>query len=676
MKEPRDYQESAHWSAWNYIHEPANFTGGVATDGKGPKYPLVVEATGLGKSLNIAMMIWGLLASYPSVRIMQLCHVKELVESNYKELIGMWPAAPAGVYAAGLNMRDTRAQATFAMINSVSKRAASFGKVDFVLIDECHRLSDNDKTMYGKFLDALRKANPNLIVIGYTATDFRMKGGKLTDMGLFDDVVYDLGSGESFLWAVQQGYLVMPKATDPGFQLDDSGIGLSGGDYKTSETEAAFEEQNIIERAVDYSIMVAEQEGHKAALGFAQSIDHSDLIADMFTSKGYPCYSVHSRMVEDRTDILKAHKRGEFWGIINKDILTTGYNDPRLTLFVGLRLTRSPGLWVQMVGRMTRPNFVNHYYGSRYGHNGGPPLDSDEQGRHNVATFQGRWNSIHESGKLSSRILDFTGNTVRLGPVNYPNIPAKRGAGGGEPPVRTCSYDEDTGEGCAPSTIHHTSVKKCPYCGHVWPVQSNLNTVASGAAIVTAENPLGVQMPKKIEKEYKVHPVHQITAYHNVGKDLPDGGKKLDTVKIVYRSGFQSFNEWVCVEHSDKSFPKRKARDWWLSHMGEVLPNEYNGAPLDAAMAAELIGEGCTMPKFIRVWSNTKFPEIVGHDFKGTKFVQPSINDAIAGVQPTLHEPDEDPMAEMIEERNRALEHAASAMGMDPGGYDDADIPF
>lgn len=646
MKQPRDYQNGAHESTWNYIHDPSNFTGGVATKGKGPKYPLVVEATGLGKSLNIAMLIWHLLSVYPGLRIMQLCHVKELVEGNYLELLGMWPTAPAGIYASGLNRADTRSQVTFAMINSVTKRPATFGHIDFILIDEAHRLSPNDAAMYTRFLDAMRKRNPNLVVVGYTATDYRMQGGRLTEMDLFDDVVYDIGSGESFLWAVENGYLILPVPVDPGFKVDDSAISISTGDFTTSEASAALHEQDIIERAVDFSVMIAKEQNRLCGLAFAQSIDDSELIAEMFTYKGFPMEAVHSKR-GDRDQVIAAHKAGDLWGVANKDILTTGWNNPRLDLMAVLRLTRSPGLWVQMVGRITRPSWVGHI-----GHNGGPPL-------YDINTLEGRLASILASHKQTGLVLDFVGNTERLGPINYPNLPRRRGKGGGEPPVRTCSLEN--GGGCSPSTYHHVSVKICPHCGYEWPVESNLSTDASNQDLVTATNPLGLPAAKSIEKEYEVYGVHEMTAVRHEGKVLKRGDdgstieKRPDTVKVIYRSGFNNFPVWVCFGHPDKSFPRKKACDWWEMHEGE------GAAPSSVDVAVDAVG-GLRKPKFIKVWTNTKFPEIVGYDFEGHKFVLDLSGEKV------LHEPDEDPMEEIKAQAGKAAYYVGDS-------YDD-DIPF
>lgn len=625
IKVPRGYQSYADDCLWSYLHTPATYG----------KNPLVVEATGLGKSMNIAMFCWRIKVKYPRVRVLCLAHVKELVQSNYRELKNMWPAAPCGVYAAGLGARDTRSDITYAMINSVAKRAATFGHVDFVIIDEAHRLSEKDASLYGQLLTALREINPKLILIGYTATDYRMKGGKLTDMGLFDDVVFDIGSGESFVWAVQQGYLILPVPTDPGFKLDESAVGLLGGEYKDNEAAQALEDQGILEQAVDYAIQVARDEGRKCSITFAQSIEHADLIAEMFTYKGYETYPVHSRMEDDRDDILQAHAKGQFWGITNKDILTTGYNSPRIDLLVGLRLTRSPGLWVQMVGRTTRPIWLPGY---------------------NISTLEGRWGSIHASGKLNARVLDFTGNTERLGPINYPHIPGPRKKGSGPAPVRTCKQ-------CMPWTYHHTSVKVCPHCGFEFPSSQHLRTEASNAELVSATNPFGFVMEKPKPKVFEVWSCHEMTVSHNVGRETKNSDgevieKKLDTLLVSYRCGTTAVKTWICFEHAKGSYPRRKAEEWWAAHGGQGT------APTTIAAAVEAC-DGLYMPEFIKVDVSGAYPQLEAYDFEGTKFEPRDLNNLLE--PPKRYEKDPDPYA------NKTRNYGGSYEGF--GGYDD-DIPF
>lgn len=621
---PRDYQIASDQALWSFLHDPSKYG----------RNPLCVLATGLGKSLCMAMFKWRMLSSYPSLKILNVTHVKELVEGNYKALLSVWPAAPAGIYSAGLGRKDARNQITFCGVQSVANRAATFGKVDFVVIDEAHRISPNSEAQYGKFIKALKERNPNLIVIGFTATDYRMGSGRLTDEGgLFDEVVFNLGEGESFVWAIEQGYLIKPIPYNPGFQVDESKVRIQGGEYKNSDAQAAFHDQNILERAVDTLIAVANEENRQAMLAFCQSVEDSELVADMFRYKGRHVEAVHSKMT-GRDEILEAFKAGKLWGVTNRDVLTTGFDNPRIDLMGILRLTRSPGLWVQILGRGTRPSWVGHI-----GHNGGPPM-------YDISTVEGRLASIRASHKQNCRVLDFAGNTERLGPINYPVVPERRGKkGGGDPPYKQCPI-------CR--AYHHTSAKVCDApapmggeCGHVFPPPKRFTDGASKQDLVLSIdlNSLPEPEPRK-EEILSVH--EMICTLHTGKKDKPD------TMRVDYRCGFNRYSTWVCFGHPDKSFPRRTAETWWRRHGGEGT------APKTIEEAVEL-SSGLNKPKFIKVWTNTKYPEIVGYDFVGNAF---EIN--LTG-EDVIRDPEPDPLV-------RSYDTSAGAYLHD--GYYDDDIPF
>lgn len=612
MLVPRDYQEAGHWAQWNYIHDPANYG----------KNPLVVEPTGTGKSFQIALFIWHMLHAYPHTRIICTAHVQELVEANYKELLGCWPSAPAGVYSAGLGIKEHRAQVTYASIQSVSKKAALWKHVDFLLVDEAHMISDNDTARYNQFIADLKKVNPNLVVIGYTATDFRMKTGRLTEGDLFDEVCFDLSGGEAFVWLINEGYLIRPVPKYPGFQLDSDSVGIVGGDFNNKQASEAMHDQDILERAVDTTIAMAEEQGRLAWLHFCQSIDDAELVADMFTHKGYPHEAVHSKR-GDRTEVLERFKRGELVGVTNQDILTTGYNQKNIDLITALRLTRSPGLWVQMVGRGTRPLYAPGY---------------------DITTRQGRLDAILASPKQTCLVLDFVGNTERLGPINYPRVPnrRKKGDNGGDT-TRKCPQCD---------TYNHISVKVCEECGYEFPPPERLRGEASDSALVREGQVLDLtkQPPPR---EFRVEGVHRMLCTHHKGK-----GGKPDTLKVDYYCGLQKYSAWVCFEHPVNSFPQRKAAEWWRSHGGQgPVPTTVQGA-LD--QSADLV-----KPKWIKVEVAGRYPSIEAYDFIGTRFELPP---ELGG--PPLVEPGPDPLAlDAKEQDHRSLKERLGV------NYDE-DIPF
>ena len=67
--------------------------------------PLIDLATGTGKSLVLATLCKELIEAYPSVRILMLTHVRELVSQNAQALLRAWSQAPLGINSAGLGRR-------------------------------------------------------------------------------------------------------------------------------------------------------------------------------------------------------------------------------------------------------------------------------------------------------------------------------------------------------------------------------------------------------------------------------------------------------------------------------------------------------------------------------------------------------------------------------------------
>jgi len=165
--------------------------------------PCVVLPTGTGKSLVLAKIasdavtLWG-------GRVLILAHVKELLEQNADKVRRLCPELKVGVYSAGLNSRDTRESVIVAGIQSVYNKACDLGRFDLVIVDECHLLAPDDEGMYRTFLKDMKVINPDVRLIGLTATPFRLKGGAICKPeNLLNEVCYEAGLKEM----IAQGYL-------------------------------------------------------------------------------------------------------------------------------------------------------------------------------------------------------------------------------------------------------------------------------------------------------------------------------------------------------------------------------------------------------------------------------------------------------------------------------------
>ena len=514
--------------------------------------PCIAMPTGTGKSLVIAGFLESIYRQFPLQKVLVLTHVKELIEQNCEKLLALWPNAPAGVFSAGLKRKDVHDRIIFAGIASIAKHAEKFGCVHLVIIDEAHLVSPNEETMYHKFLAALRLVNPYIKVIGLTATPWRLGQGKITEDGIFTDVCFDITSISAFNRLIQEGYLapLIPRKTE--LLLDVSGVHKSGGEFKANELQFAVDKDAITYAALSETLQLGADRNHW--LIFASGVEHANNIASMLCTMGVECKAVHSKMSDaERDQVIADFKSGKIRAVVNNNVLTTGFDFPAIDMIVMLRPTSSTVLWVQMLGRGTRP-----------------------------------W-----EGKNNCLVLDFAGNTARLGPINDPVIPRKKGDKGGEAPIRICDCCQ---------MYNHASARFCggqPFptnegCGAAFTFTTKLKKVASTNELIKSDLPI-------VEEVF----VDSVTyAIHSKQGKPP-------SLRVSYYCGLRKFNEFVHFELP--GWGERKAREWWFSR----LPKDTapTAPPVTTATALEWAPKALSVPTRLRVWTNKPYPEIMAVSF-------------------------------------------------------------
>ena len=138
--------------------------------------PCVVIPTGGGKTPVMATICRDAVVTWGG-RVLIVAHVKELLEQSADKLRVVCPEVKFGIYSAGLKRRDTQAPVIVAGIQSIYKRACELGPIDLILVDEAHMIPPEGEGMYQQFLAEAKVVNPNLRVIGLTATPYRLKSG-------------------------------------------------------------------------------------------------------------------------------------------------------------------------------------------------------------------------------------------------------------------------------------------------------------------------------------------------------------------------------------------------------------------------------------------------------------------------------------------------------------------
>lgn len=304
--------------------------------------PLVDLATGLGKSVVVAKITRDVIERYPDMRVLMLVHVKELVEQNFMALLRLWPDAHAGIYSAGLNRRDAHRQIVFASIQSVFKKARELGPRDLVLIDEAHLVPKDGDGMYRTLLEGLRYERPDMRVAGFTATPYRLNGGRLDegDNQLFDETVYSYGIGAG----IKDGWLSPLRSKAGETTIDVSGVAKSGGEFVGRALEAAVDTDDITAGAVREILRFGEH--RRSWLVFCAGVGHAHHVRDALRAVGVTCETITGDTPSgDRARYISEFKAGRIRCLTNANVLTTGFDAPSVDLVAMLRPTMSPGLY-------------------------------------------------------------------------------------------------------------------------------------------------------------------------------------------------------------------------------------------------------------------------------------------------------------------------------------------
>lgn len=444
--------------------------------------PILALPTGAGKSVILAEII-RLALSYGS-RCLVTTHVKELVDQDAQKLESMLPPGTVGVNSAGLGRRDYTQPVICAGIQSVHRAADRMGTFDLMFVDECQLVPQQRTGRYRELIADLMAANPCLKVVGLTATPFRMRGGWLHAGAhrVFTHIAHSV----DVVRLIDEGWLapLVSKRPTSG-EIDTTGVPIVGGEFQRAGLEAIVGEQARVDAAVQE--IVERGADRRSWLVFACSVKHANQVTDALRERGASAEIVTGDTpTADRDRLIADFREGRIRCLVNVNVLTTGFDAPQIDLLAVLRPTRSPVLYVQMMGRGMRT----------------------------------------APGKTDCLVLDFGGNVARHGPVN--SIEIHEGgppeAGVGVAPTKECPE-------CA--SMLHAALRECPDCGFQFPAPEVKHEVrASNEDIIQRSG------------------TEEVAVSHaSYGRHKGRGGRP-DSVKVTYLcDGLQTHSEWLCFDH-------------------------------------------------------------------------------------------------------------------------------
>jgi len=524
--------------------------------------PLAALPTGTGKSPVQAGFIKRVIEEWSNQRFMCLTHVKELVDQNSRTLRRMMPNAPIGIHSAGLKQKDFAQPIIFGGAGSVVKNIDMFGRRDICFVDECHMIGGADTKTYAAIIAGLRRNNPKIRFLGLTATPYRMKQGMITDGGdPFTEICYDMTSMESFNRLLNEGFIAPLVAQPTSVTYDVSSVSVSGGEFNKSALQSQVDNDMLNRACVEE--MVERAHNRHCWLVFASGIDHAEHIAEMLQEYGINAMAVHSKLDSGERDRrIALFKTGKIRCLVNNGVLTTGFDHPPVDFIGMMRPTLSPGLWVQMLGRGTR--IYDWWTESLY-----------------IPGF--------DYTKYNCLVLDFAGNTQRLGPINDPKVPRKKGLGGGDMPIRVCDRCK---------TYNHASARYCggsptpsfAGCGLEFTFESKLEDTSSTAPLIANYEAPTVAYFDVRKVTYQLH--------------RKDGSP--DSMRVSYYCGERKpFEVWIALESTRG---KHVASQWWKQADGDRVPQ----TTAEALERAPYI----RTPKRLRVQTNLTYPKVLNYEYE------------------------------------------------------------
>ncbi|HBS17158.1 MAG TPA: ATP-dependent helicase, partial [Halomonas sp.] len=313
---------------------------------------VVVLPTGSGKSLVIAE-----LARLARGRVLVLAHVRELVEQNHAKYQAY--GLEADIFSAGLKRKEASRQVVFGSVQSVVRNLEQFNDASFTLlvIDECHRVSLEEDSSYRQVIEHLRSQNPQLKILGLTATPFRLGQGFIyhrhhhgmvrgSEESFFADCVFE----QPLRLMVKQGFLAAPKRLDMAIEgYDFSALApSSSGLFREEELNRVVAGNRatpgIIAQVVEYA---ADRQG---VMIFAATVAHAEEIMGYLPAEQAALITGATASAE-RTALIDAFKARQLKYLVNVAVLTTGFDAPHVDLIAILRPTESVSLYQQIVGR-------------------------------------------------------------------------------------------------------------------------------------------------------------------------------------------------------------------------------------------------------------------------------------------------------------------------------------
>lgn len=304
----------------------------IRTSSKNNKGVCAVAPCRSGKTFIIKEIVDG--ACKKGSKVLILAH-RHLLISQHKKII-----------------QNCRIASVLTEVNHLGEN----GKVDLIIIDECHLSETKTYKTICEFY--------NCPVIGFTATAKRLDNKPLT---LFTDIVNGISGDE----LIELGYVAPYDMYAPKINIDLSKVSMSGSDFNNQELSEVMLDKKIYGDIIkNYNILAA----GKQSIAYCTNVKHSESIMELFNSHGIPAKHIDSHTPEHiREEIMQEFRDKKFKVLCNCNLISEGISLPECECCLLLRPTQSETLYIQQACRCLTPNadkkaIIIDYVGNCYAH--------------------------------------------------------------------------------------------------------------------------------------------------------------------------------------------------------------------------------------------------------------------------------------------------------------------
>lgn len=543
--------------------------------------PCCIEAaTGAGKSHIIESVASTIHRVSGGKHVLCLAPSAELVTQNSEKYKAT--GAKCSIFSASAGQKSLRHPVVFGTPGTVKNSISRFGsEFAAVVLDECHGITPTVQSI----IEVMREANPNLRVIGLSATPYRMKTGYI--FGLWPDgkPVSESQTRDPYFAAcvdrirayelIEAGYLTQPVIGTINAQSYET-LNMqvnSRGQFDAQAVDQAYHGHGRKTAAIIADV-VSQSQDRQGVMIFAATVRHAhECLASL--PPGLSAIVTGTTPKAERDAILKSFKARKIKYLVNVSVLTTGFDAPHVDVIALMRATESVGLMQQIIGRGLRidngkkdclvldyaENIERHcpdqdIFGpeikvSTGGDGSGEvtcvcPQCSTEN------AFSARPNKEEYEIDANGYFVDLDGNAIE---TEWGWMPAHFG--------RRCRAMETVAGDLVQCTYRWTS-KECPHCSEPNDIAARYCSSCKGE-IVDPNEKLRIDF-KALKRDPTLRQTDEVLQW----KKLPQisrSGKPMDRVDVV--TPYRSFSFWVM------KFPewsKAKADRAALDALGNTPP--------------------------------------------------------------------------------------------------------